>query len=305
MAEVGCDVASEWVDIAVDGKVSRVARTQADLDGAFSQLPAHSRILMEPTGRYHRLVVERAKKADHDVKLVDPYAFSLYRRSLNSRACTDKISALALARYAGKEWDHVPEHKPLPKDLQRLKDLLQLRETQTNLRVALQQAITEVKAVPGSSKRALKALERSVKDLDLAIFAIAKKDPLYDHFIEMDGIGPVCAPMLVWLFRAFRFVNSDQVVAFAGLDVRVRESGKYRGQRKLTKRGLPLIRHLLCCAASSLRVIAHFKPLFAKHHAKGIKAKGVNVILARRILRAAFEIASKQARYSREKFYTP
>jgi len=305
MAEVGCDVSQEWVDIAVLGKVKRVERGKRALLQVFSEVPPGSRVLVEPTGRYHRLVVECARRAGHDVKVVDPYAFSLYRRSLKPRVSTDKICALALARFAEKEWDRLPEYKPLPKHLQRLKDLLELRETQTTLRVALQQAIGDIKRVPASTQRAVRGLERAAKDLEAEVFALVQNDPLYHAFLAMDGVGPVIAPALVWLFRAFSFENSDQAVAFAGIDVRVRESGKFVGMRKLTKRGSPLLRKLLHCSASSLRKIEHFKPLFAKHHARGRGVTAVNIIVGRKLLRAAFEIACHGARYDRLRFYSP
>lgn len=305
MTNIGNDVALEWVDFGVNGKVTRIKRTQQDLVHAFNKYPKGSRVLLEPTGRYHRLVVECARKAGHEVKLVDPYAFSLYRRSLSPRASTDKICALLLARFAEKEWERVPEYKPLSKCLQRLKDLLEMRETQTQIRVALEQSMAEAKGLPSSSKRALRGLEQAVRDIELQIFTIVKSDPLFAEFKAMDGVGDLNAAALVWLFRAFSFANSDQVVAFVGLDVRVRESGKFIGQRKLTKRGPRLMRRLLYCAANSLRRTEHFKPLFAKFHAKGIRTRGVNSIVSRRILRAAFQIACNGARYDRAKFYTP
>lgn len=305
MTNIGVDVAQEWVDLGVDGKVRRVERTEACLLDAFSKYPAGSRVLMEPTGRYHRIVVDCARKAGHEVRLVDPFAFSLYQRSLSPRASNDKISALLLARFAEKEWDRVPEYKPIAKHLQKLKDLLEARQTQNELRVALMQSMAEVKDLPASTRLAVKSIERSIKDIELQIFAIVKTDPLFAELRAIDGVGPLNAAALVWLFRAFSFTNSDQVVAFVGLDVRVRESGKYVGQRKMTKRGPRLIRWLLCCAAHSLRRTEHFKPLFAKYHARGFRTKGVNVILGRRIVRAAFEVACHGARYDRARFYTP
>lgn len=304
MTYVGCDVSSEWVDISSDGKVERVKREREALLNRFKGMPP-SRVLMEPTGRYHRLVVECARKAGHEVKLVDPYAFSLYRRSLKPRASTDRICALILERFARNEWDIVPEYKPMSEPMQRLKDLLELRETHVELRVALQQSLGGFEKPPAACKRALHAMERAVAETELAILVLVKKDELYAEFLRIDGVGPATAAALVWLFRAFRFVDSDQVVAFIGLDVRVRESGKFKDKRKLTKRGPTTFRHLLYCAANSLRCSAHYKPLFARHHAKGLRTKAVNVIVARRILRVAFEVAVHGVRFDRSKFYSP
>jgi transposase len=46
-----------------------------------------------------------------------------------------------------------------------------------------------------------------------------------------------------------RFARSDQAVAYAGLDVTVRQSGKWRGQRKVSKRGSGAVRRILYMAA--------------------------------------------------------
>src|SRR5215831_20460531 len=100
----------------------------------------------------------------------------------------------------------------------------------------------------------------------------------------MDGIGPCTAPALLWLLKDREFTNSDQAVAFSGLDVAVRQSGRFEGRRKLTKRGPTFIRRLLYCAASSLRRIHEFAALFHRHHAKGLRAKGATIAVARKLL---------------------
>src|SRR5205823_13216373 len=46
-----------------------------------------------------------------------------------------------------------------------------------------------------------------------------------------------------------RFGRADQVVAYAGLDIQVRESGKSKGQAKLSKRGSGRLRRMLYLAA--------------------------------------------------------
>ena len=46
-----------------------------------------------------------------------------------------------------------------------------------------------------------------------------------------------------------RFERTDQVVAYAGLDIEVKESGKWKGQAKLSKRGSGRLRRILYLAA--------------------------------------------------------
>ncbi len=54
----------------------------------------------------------------------------------------------------------------------------------------------------------------------------ARPERLYSRLLEMDGVGPATAAALVWLLGSRRFATPDRAVAFAGLDVRVRESGR-------------------------------------------------------------------------------
>jgi transposase len=52
-----------------------------------------------------------------------------------------------------------------------------------------------------------------------------------------------------------RFARAEQLVAYCGLDPTVRESGKWRGERKISKRGSGEVRRLLYLAAlRSIRI---------------------------------------------------
>ncbi|HSI72938.1 MAG TPA: transposase [Fimbriimonas sp.] len=298
----GIDVSKEFVEVAFGGHVIKVKRAAADLKAHFAGFPDGTRIVLEATGRYHRIVLEVAADLRLEARQVDPFVFSLYRKSASPRAKNDRLDALTLQRYGEREWDTIRCGKPRDPRLQRLKDLIELRETQVNIRVAWEQSMNEFQDVPKAAEDAARGMKASIDALDKQILALVKDDELYSLFLEMDGVGPQLAPALVWLFEAFDFQDPDEVVAFVGLDVRVRESGRYIGQRKLTKRGPAFIRRLLHCAANSQRRIKGFENLFARHHQKGLKTKGVNVILGRKLLRAALAIAKTKTRYERAKF---
>ena len=302
MNPVGVDTGKAKVDVAFEGKVRQVKRTMRDLTACFMELPPNSQIVVEATGRYHRLVVDVARATGHQIRVANPHQFSLYRKSINPRAKTDKLDALTLARYAEKEWDQIPEFRMIPFNLQKLKDLLELRETQVQLHTSWMQSLSEAAHIPASSEAALKAMGKSIKDIEDEIADLVKHEPFYKRLLSMDGVGTATAPALIWLFQCFDFSDSDQAVAFVGMDVRVRESGKYIGQRKLTKRGPAFIRRLLYNCAQSLRKIPDFKKLFADIFARGIKTKGANMIVGRKLLRVAFSLfKNPEAVYDRKK----
>ena len=58
---------------------------------------------------------------------------------------------------------------------------------------------------------------------------------------------------LVATWHRGAFSNVDPFIAFVGLDVRVRQSGRWQGRRKLTKSGDGEIRRLLFNAAMQAR----------------------------------------------------
>ena len=56
-----------------------------------------------------------------------------------------------------------------------------------------------------------------------------------------------------------------------GLDVRIRESGRFKGKRKLTKQGEPELRRLLFCAAHPARTHQRFADYYQKQLNKGFQ----------------------------------
>ena len=71
----------------------------------------------------------------------------------------------------------------------------------------------------------------------------------YHYCRSVPGIGVDNATALTAAYHRGAFAGADAFVAYLGLDVRVRESGTYKGQSKLSKRGEPELRRLLYCAA--------------------------------------------------------
>jgi len=81
-------------------------------------------------------------------------------------------------------------------------------------------------------------------------------EALLDHDPKVAGVLgiPEFGVMTVAVLRAElgdldRFTRMDQVVAYVGLDLQVKQSGKYKGQTKLSKRGSGRVRRILYLAA--------------------------------------------------------
>lgn len=100
-----------------------------------------------------------------------------------------------------------------------------------------------------------------------------------------------------------RFQRSDQVGAYAGLDVTVRESGKWKGQRKLSKRGSGALRRALYMAA--MRCVRLPGSAFGAYYqalgARGLKGNAALVAVMRKMLVVAYRLVRSGDTYDPSK----
>ena len=89
-----------------------------------------------------------------------------------------------------------------------------------------------------------------------------------------------------------RFQQTDQVVAYAGLDIEVKESGKWKGQAKLSKRGSGRLRRILYMAV--VRCIrlpgSAFGVYYHRLVARGMKKRDAMMAVKRKMLIVAYRL---------------
>jgi transposase len=97
-------------------------------------------------------------------------------------------------------------------------------------------------------------LEEQIATVDAAIGAVMAT--IEQHLTSIPGVGPVlAATILAELGDVGRFERLEAVVAYAGLDPSVCESGQFQGRRgHISKRGSPYLRRALFLAAHSAQL---------------------------------------------------
>jgi transposase len=124
-----------------------------------------------------------------------------------------------------------------------------------------------------------------------------------DNLLETDegarGLGsvPEFGPKTVAVLRAelgdvVRFQRTDQVVAYAGLDIEVKQSGKWKGQSKLSKRGSGRLRRILYLAVTrSIRLPGSaFGAYYRRLVAQGKKKRDAMMAVMRKMLIVAYRL---------------
>jgi transposase len=96
-----------------------------------------------------------------------------------------------------------------------------------------------------------------------------------------------------------RFQRVDQAVAYVGLDLQVRQSGKWKGQVKLSKRGSGRVRRVLYLAA--LRSICLPASAFGAYYrrlvARGLKGREALIAVMRKMLIVAYHLLRSNETY--------
>ena len=146
-------------------------------------------------------------------------------------------------------------------------------------------------------------LDKQIEALDIEIMKYYEQFDCYLHTIP--GIGIIgAATILAEIGDISRFKNSSALIAFAGIDPTVRQSGEFNSTHNhMSKRGSPYLRHAIFLAATTCSF--HNSPLNAyykkkrdqgKHH---LTATGA---VARKLTTVIYAVLRDSKPYEPKKF---
>ncbi len=148
--------------------------------------------------------------------------------------------------------------------------------------------------------------QTNIAELEREIEALLRKDDGATGLQSMPEFGPKTVAVLrAELGEVERFQRSEQVVAYAGLDVTVRESGKWKGQRKLSKRGSGALRRGLYMAAFGCLRAKHsaFRAYYEALVARGVNGRRALIAVMRKMLVVAYHLLKSGERYDPTKVW--
>lgn len=281
-------------------QLTRLRNEPAEIKAWLGQLYGPVQIAIEPTSSYHLQLVEQAHGLGITVYLINPRQLSHYRQAVGERNKSDPADAYLLARYLARESAALRPFTPPCAKAQQLWALLKRRAVLVQARQQLKQSFSDIRL---SSKALFTELKKVLDRIDQRLQALLRTLGWWTDYRRcrsIPGVGPLNAIALVAVYHRGAFAGSDAFVAFIGFDVRLRESGKYKGQRKLTKCGEAEIRRLLYCAAQPARSYRPFDDYYQLQLQKGLSKIAAKVILARKIARIAFTLLSNQQSFKKQ-----
>jgi len=269
------------------------------------------KIVCESTGHYHLLLGLVFARFGLDLRIINPLQSSKHQKSRIRKTKTDQVDGYVLATMCETERD-------LPKaaELQSKQVLMRLKQGQLHaLDKQLQRMSRSISTYtetyqklglePGSSARALQQVVTGLKSarraLQQELEAMMTQSVGMVHDINrlrrLPGYSLMVAGLVSTAFD--RQAKSDRSwVAYVGLDISVRESGKWRGKGRLTKRGNSFLRKRLIGAAwGAMMNYDEVREYYLKIKTAGRNHIEALCIIARKLLRIAYVVLVQGKEY--------
>lgn len=240
---MGIDVSKEWLDVAAlpggrPDNSGRYANNEAGIKGivALAKELGPEIVVVEPTGGLESPLVAALGVESIPVAVVNPRQVRDFAKATGELAKTDTIDAEVLALFGERIR---PQPRPLATaQAQEFAALLARR----------QQVVEMITAEKNRRKRALKGvrhrieahiafLEQELGEVNGELRSTVEQSPLWrekDNLLEsVPGIGSVVAITLLAALPELGTLDRRKLAALAGVAPMNRDSGAFRGRRKV------------------------------------------------------------------------
>jgi transposase len=313
MSMVGVDISKATFDVAMPLQAdkyrtrNKLPNVRAGHEAFISWLKQHApgaAVGMEATGTYHEALAELLVAHGITVYVINPAQTAAYAQSQLARTKTDRCDAKLIARFclaqqsAAKPlrpWVPLPPaQRKLKALVVRLDDLKSMRQMERNRRD------TADVSVHPSLDSVIATLDQQIAATEKAIKQHIDDDPdlrgSRDLLTTIPGISDITS---AWLLAALgntrQFSDVREMVAFVGLDPRVRQSGTWTGHIRISKIGSPMLRAKLYMPALAARTHNPIVRAFcARLRDHGKPAMVIIVAAMRKLLHIAWGVLRHQ-----------
>lgn len=236
---VGIDVAKSWLDVAQRPETSnvRVSNDTAGISGLVEELltvqPAL--VVMEATGGLEVPLVAALLRAGLPTAVVNPRQVREFARATGRLAKTDAIDAGILAHFAEAVR---PAPRPLPDEAGReLRALVMRRRQLVEMLTAERNRLARAGVIRPEIQEHIRWLEAALHVLEAKLAERVQASPAWQKreslYLSTPGVGPVLATVLLAELPELGRLNCKEIAALVGVAPLNRDSGLFRGRRKV------------------------------------------------------------------------
>lgn len=287
---IGCDLALGWIDIhsLPSGQITRVENSTPEVEAWVATLAPQSLVVFEATSGCDAQLIAALSARGLRFARVNPRQAREFARALGVLAKTDRVDARVLAEMGQRLPLQVtappdPERVRLADFLRRRRQLVEMRKAEKVRRPSAGQAeiLREIEAM-------IALLDRRIAHLDREIAALVEASPGLAAQARLlravPGIGPIVLATLLADLPELGTLCRRKIASLAGLAPHARESGTWRGTRRIWG-GRRRVREVLYIAAlSATRRVPALVALRDRMRAAGKAPKTILIAAARHLL---------------------
>jgi len=264
---IGIDVSKNWLDISLNGKVTRIDQTKSAITRFIKKITLSDEstlVVMESTGGYERLATDNFKDAGLTVHIAHPNRIRAYAKARGCLAKTDKLDAKIIESY-GRFVDPSRIHG-LPSKKERL--MCSWSRHLSHLKASLHQQKCRIELVDDihikrSINKLIRIMTKEIEQIEKRLLHLVQSDETlkrkYKILCSMKGVGPTLAMILLAELPELGRATKKEIAALVGVAPMTSESGM-RARKAQTHYGRQSVRRVLYMGA-----------LVGAHHNKRLK----------------------------------
>ena len=324
LISVGIDVAMETLMICEHydngkNKIKEIKNIEVSIKRfgtKLNKINYSGKIIMESTGRHHILSAITLSENSLDVRVINPLLAKKYSTASIRKVKTDKRDSEILAEIGIKE-------SRLPSSFKMDRKAIVLRK-KMRLIYSISKQLQNLTTMTREHKKTLDGLNCELSSVEKQIFEtieILKKQKAQleveleqeicedeenqtksKRYDSIPGVSPYVASLASLIFKDEYSQNAKQWIAFVGMDVSVRQSAKWTGKGRLTKRGNDYLRMRFYSAAwGAVRHNEKFKEYYDYLRGKNRKHREALIIISRKIINIMYNLNKNTCLYDESK----
>jgi transposase len=310
MFTLGFDVAKDKLDVALVNRSGKlvdrylVGNNQKALTKLIKTVQTkHSKLIAgcEATGSYHFALIKVCLSLNIELRILNPLMTKQYTRATIRGRKTDLDDAVSIARLILRGEGRLASAADL--SLPKVYVRLATKVVQQKQALDLQRQFLVRLGANKEISRLFEPVTIALEQLGSSLRNKAKEDVNprdYELIQSIVGIGPLTATsILAEIGDIKRFPSSKQLIAYSGLDPRVKQSGATLNRNtKLTKRGSPELRRcLFLCANTARRYDPELQAYYQNKRDQGKAYTPTVVAVAQKLTNRIYAVLTRQTPY--------
>jgi transposase len=312
---IGIDVSNATLDICVSGKGQKsiiIKNETAVIRKFFNRYKNECLLIgMENTGRYNWALYEVLKELHHQVYVIPPLHL---KKSMGLiRGKNDKIDAIRIASFIGKNYADLPQWKPSSPAIQKLKILLTERNSRIKSRRQLLKQQYDYakmkhlgldKSLQKLNTQQLKLIDKQLIQIEQQIELLIKADEQMDSQAKLIRSVPGAGKVLCWMMLAktesFTTITEPRKMAcYSGVVPFANQSGtSVRGKERVSSYADKAIKAILHLAAmSAIRLKNDLREYYLRKVAEGKNKMSALNAVRNKIVHRIFAVIKNQTPY--------